>query len=217
MKFRYAFLVTALLMPLVGQEAKIMIVERRDTTRLKAAYDKFKAAQKEWEALKVEVAKSYVTEGGKTMEGWEKVEYSVDFRAMVPARGSNITAYYGWPSTNIITTNAIGHTTALTGVTQATADLAVDVNTDLTTKERGTLTIKGTADNPGWISAESGDLTISSSQDGTLHIQGGEHKGAASLTVVGAPGKLEGESGDLKITSLPDGRLLLKGGMKERQ
>lgn len=70
---------------LFGQDAKIIIVERGDTYELKQAYAKFKAARDHWEKVKTDVAKRYTVENGKTMEGWDRVEFSVDFRALVPA------------------------------------------------------------------------------------------------------------------------------------
>jgi len=59
-------LITLALCALVGaQEAKIMILERRDTDTLKSAYAEYKAAQKRWETAKYDVAKRYTTVDGE--------------------------------------------------------------------------------------------------------------------------------------------------------
>lgn len=127
------------------QDAKIIIVERHDTTSLKSAYAEYKAAQAKWEKVKTEVAKKYTTEKSdkvgcptpvngtceKTMDGWEKVEFSVDFRALVPQRtySSNITWAY---PLNAGTTSTLGLGTAVA------SDLAVSsdsIRADLKTKD----------------------------------------------------------------------------------
>lgn len=67
-----------------AQDAKIMILERQDTKTLSDAYRDYKAAQKKWEEVKDQVSKKYSYEAGKPMPGWEKIQFSADFRAMVP-------------------------------------------------------------------------------------------------------------------------------------
>lgn len=134
-KLALLVLVAALLSPLIGQEAKIIIVEKSDSQRLKRAYEKYKDAQAEWSAVKAEVAKSYTNDKGKTMDGWEKIQFSADFRAMVP--DSSQYAYRPPCGCSGITfTNSLpvsGLTTLATGIAPD-ADLAV--NQDLTVKAK---------------------------------------------------------------------------------
>lgn len=128
------------------QDAKIIIVERQDTRELKAAYADYKAAQAKWEKVKTEVAKKYTTETPavcthskdltceKIMDGWEKVEFSVDFRALVPQRqyAGTISENY-WPQ--VLTSSGTGIT--LTGNSNA-SDLTVSsdsIRSDLKTRE----------------------------------------------------------------------------------
>ena len=74
----------ATLSPCFAQEAKIMIVERSDSQKLAKAYREYKDALKRWEDVKIEVAKTYTQENGKAIAGWEKIQFSADFRALVP-------------------------------------------------------------------------------------------------------------------------------------
>ena len=88
MKLKITCIIAVLLMPIVAQEAKILIVEKADSQKLAKAYKDYKDAAKRWEDLKAEVAKQYTYESGKAMPGWEKVEFSADFRAIVPKTSS---------------------------------------------------------------------------------------------------------------------------------
>lgn len=132
---------------LFGQEARIIIIERGDTYELKQAYAEFKAARDHWEKVKTDVAKRYTTEKTdkagcskpvngmceKTMDGWDRVEFSVDFRALVPAHqySSSIT----WAPAG--TANwAIGSNSQPINASVNVGDLAVDgVRSDVTVKE----------------------------------------------------------------------------------
>jgi hypothetical protein len=67
-----------------AQDAKIMILDQSDTAKLSDAYKHYKEAQKEWEKLKTATAVKYTGEGKATLKGWEKVQFSADFRAVVP-------------------------------------------------------------------------------------------------------------------------------------
>lgn len=69
----------------MAQETKMILVEKPDSERLKVAYAEFLKASAKWELAKKEVAKGYVSYGGKPMKGWEDVSFSVDFRILVPA------------------------------------------------------------------------------------------------------------------------------------
>ncbi len=69
----------------MAQETKMVLVERPDSEKLKAAYAEYVRAYDKWTATKKEIAKSYVNYGGKPMKGWEDVSFSVDFRIIVPA------------------------------------------------------------------------------------------------------------------------------------
>lgn len=103
------------IMPAFGQEAKIMIVERADTAKLSRAYKDYREAAKRWEEVKAEVAKEYTVEGGKVMPGWDRVQFSADFRAMVPAgssfAGSGCVGWNGGWTMSTLTSPAIGSTT----------------------------------------------------------------------------------------------------------
>lgn len=143
---------------LFGQEARIIIIERGDTYELKQAYAEFKAARDHWEKVKTDVAKRYTTEKTdkagcskpvngmceKTMDGWDRVEFSVDFRALVPAHqySSSIT----WAPAG--TANwAIGSNSQSINASVNLGDLAVDgVRSDVTVKEPYE-TIKSTNEN----------------------------------------------------------------------
>lgn len=87
----------ATFVPMIGQEAKIMIVERSDSQKLAKSYHEYKDALARWEAVKVEVAKQYTNENGKPIAGWEKIQFSADFRAIVPetSQYSNHGCYWG--------------------------------------------------------------------------------------------------------------------------
>lgn len=141
-----------------AKDAKIIIVERSDTKELKAAYADYKAAQAKWEKVKTEVAKKYTVWGadgmsclkdtcGKVMDGWDKVEFSVDFRALVPQR-SYISSISGWnyPVNTFTNTSGGGGTigsvssgsTSSANMAWPSGDLTVSsdsVRSDLTTRE----------------------------------------------------------------------------------
>ena len=136
------------LLPAFAQEAKIMIVEKSDSQKLAKAYREFKEAQKAWEEAKTAVSKSYTTEKGKTLEGWEKVQFSADFRAMVPY--SSPYASSGWCNGGLILnsgsayTNSIPAVATIGGIGTVTSTMSPsefivnsDIKSDLTTKERG--------------------------------------------------------------------------------
>jgi hypothetical protein len=88
--------VVACLMPLVGQEAKVVVVEKSDSARLAKAYKNYQDALKEWERAKTEVADHYLnepctvpssyrlSESRCRRSGWENIQFSSDFRAIVP-------------------------------------------------------------------------------------------------------------------------------------
>jgi hypothetical protein len=134
-----------------GQEAKILIVDKSDSTRLADAYREYKASQKKWEALKKEVAAKYVPVepkvdakgkqiGNETVieAGWENPQFSGDFRAIVPAnsqyasRGCTmgyLTPNYWWgvnPSTPVSLTSS-----SIIGQTGANTFTAGDLSTNL--------------------------------------------------------------------------------------
>lgn len=119
-----------------AQEAKIMIVERPDSQRLSGAYRDYKDALRRWQEVKADVAKHYTQESGKTLPGWENIQFSADFRALVPK--SSQYAYNGYCygyGTTLTTTNATGTmSTAGAALLNGVSDL--DVITDLKTKEK---------------------------------------------------------------------------------
>jgi hypothetical protein len=100
-----------------GQEAKIMIVEKSDSMILSQAYADYKDAVKRWETVKAHVSERYVNQKGKPMPGWEKIQYSADFRAIVPNdsqyAGHGYVCGANWPYSNIMLTtgNAVGAST----------------------------------------------------------------------------------------------------------
>lgn len=69
----------------MAQQAKMMLVEKVDSDKLKAEYGEYLKAYEKWEKAKKDVAKGYVNYGGKPLKGWEEVSFSVDFRILVPA------------------------------------------------------------------------------------------------------------------------------------
>ncbi len=74
------------IVPIVkAQNAKMILVEKPDSEKLKTAYAEFVKAYDKWDAMKKSVAKGYVNSGGKPLKGWEGVSFSVDFRILVPA------------------------------------------------------------------------------------------------------------------------------------
>jgi hypothetical protein len=97
-------ILTGLVLSLGGQEAKIMIVEKTDSAKLSRAYKEYKDALKRWEDVKTEVSAQYTAEKGKPLAGWEKVQFSADFRAIVPTdsqyagRGYTCNSLLNWPS-----------------------------------------------------------------------------------------------------------------------
>lgn len=158
-------LLAAFLAPLIGQEAKIMILELPDSQRLAKAYREYKDAQAKWESVKTEVAKKYTFETVPTgitwqatkeqaIAGWEKVQFSADFRAIVPESspyagqttgrlslvGSGTTTTFAIPATT--STNLLGRAAG------TISDLDVDhgptippdpwdgVRSDLTVREK---------------------------------------------------------------------------------
>lgn len=126
-----------------AQEAKIMIVEKSDSQKLAQSYREYKDALKQWESTKAEVAKHYTSEHGKTLEGWEKIQFSADFRAIVPDSSQYASRYpsCGWGFT---TTSAPAITTTGNGtnaiLSMSDGDLrwsSTDgVASDLTVKEK---------------------------------------------------------------------------------
>jgi len=107
-----------------GQDAKIMIVEQSDSQKLSKAYKEYKDALKHWDDIKSEVAKTYTTEGNgkdtKTIAGWEKIQFSADFRAIVPDSSQYASHYTcgGWGNislTNATTTGSPASTLSLAG------------------------------------------------------------------------------------------------------
>lgn len=101
-----------------AQEAKIMIVEKPDSQRLARAYREYQDALKHWEEVKGAVAKQYTTQDGKVVAGWEKVQFSADFRAIVP-ESSQYAGRACWGYGASILTNT-SSTTPLTGLTTGT-------------------------------------------------------------------------------------------------
>lgn len=116
----------ALILPLVGQEAKIMIVEKSDSQRLVKAYREYQDALKRWNEVKVDVAWQYTKVDGKTIEGWEKVQFSADFRALVPEYSQYATGR-GW--TTLSNTNSW---VPVTGTLPSSAVLSWDATGNLT-------------------------------------------------------------------------------------
>jgi hypothetical protein len=150
-----------------AQDAKIMIVERADSQRLAKAYREYKDAQKHWEEVKTEIADSYTHENGPghpALPGWEKVQFSADFRAIVPdfsqyAASSSRTyycpAYYYPPywynngisipatttnngTTEILTGSALGQTPSSVTIQGSIGSVPLPdgVNADLIVKEK---------------------------------------------------------------------------------
>lgn len=138
---------------LLGQDAKIIIVERHDTQSLKSAYADYKAAQAKWEKVKNEVAKKYTVESGKTLEGWDKVEFSVDFRALVPQR---VFTSNNWFTPSVLTTNAVSSGT-ITGTSDAVRS-SDSVRSDLSVSEP--ITQITTGDHSPNVVSSGGDLVI---------------------------------------------------------
>jgi hypothetical protein len=115
-----------------AQEARIMILDRHDTDQLKTAYADYKAAQKRWDSVKADVSKRYTTADGKVMPGWEKVQYSADFRAVVPTQSAYAT--YSYPCWYGTTSSGAATTSILPISAASSSDL--DVLGDLTVKEK---------------------------------------------------------------------------------
>ena len=109
-----------------SQEAKIMIVEKPDSARLLRAYREYKDAAAQWEKLKIEMAAQYTNEKGKPMAGWEKVQFSADFRAIVPDSSP-------YASHNAIQLTPCGIWTPVNS--NSTAD-TVEINGDLIVHEK---------------------------------------------------------------------------------
>ena len=135
------------------QEARIMIVEKSDSTRLSSAYRDYQDAKARWESVKSDVAKKYTNpDGKKVIEGWEKVQFSADFRALVPESSqfaSRTNCLYSLSNGTIFTGSGTIATTAVNAGGYITGDVAAQttmfpddlrVNSDgvaagLTTKE----------------------------------------------------------------------------------
>lgn len=81
---RKALLLLTLSWRLFGQDAKLMILEKQDTKQLRSAWQDYQAAKTRWESTKTEIALKYTVVDGKTLDGWDQVKFSVDFRAVVP-------------------------------------------------------------------------------------------------------------------------------------
>jgi len=135
MKTLILIAVVALLTPLVGQEAKIMIVEKTDSQRLSRAYERYKQAKAEWEEAKSSVAKLYTTEKGKTIEGWEKVQFSADFRAIVP-ESSQYAGGSVWSGRNCWLTGVTSTSSVPLSYSNGTTTLDASVDPDLVVKEK---------------------------------------------------------------------------------
>lgn len=134
-----------------AQEARIMIVEKQDSEHLNSAYKDYQAAKKRWEDVKSYVAKKYTApDGSKVIEGWEKVQFSADFRAIVPESSQFATTHTGclygwnsWPSTNTVatglsTSNSVLQSNGTAAAWVDPSELKVNgdgVATELTTKE----------------------------------------------------------------------------------
>ena len=125
-----------------AQDAKLLIVEKPDSVRALKAYADYKAAIKRlddekaqvtaaWDKVKAAVAAPYVNEAGKIRVGWEKIQFSVDFRAIVPEEtkymGSGLIwnggTYPCWSTGNIVNTSG----TAATIPASTSGDLSVDL------------------------------------------------------------------------------------------
>lgn len=121
----------------ISQEAKIMIVERSDSAKLSAAYKDYKEAQSRWESVKTEVAKRYTMDGKKTLDGWEKVQFSADFRALVPETSQYASRLVNncWQNTGI----SFSGSSSTANIAATTSDYAVNstegIATGLVTKE----------------------------------------------------------------------------------
>lgn len=127
--------------PAFAQEAKIMIVEKPDSQKLQRAYQDYKDALKHWEESKAQVAKQYTQSSGKTIEGWEKVQFSADFRAIVP-ESSQYAGRSNWCygggitlTSNVPAVGSINYPdTTIYGGLSPLGDLSVNQN--LTVKEK---------------------------------------------------------------------------------
>lgn len=117
-----------------AQEAKIMIVEKPDSQKLQRAYQDYKDALKHWEESKAQIAKQYTQSGGKTIEGWEKVQFSADFRAIVPESSQYAGRGYCWGGGISLTNTSVPAVGTTSWNFPAIADLSV--NPDLTVKEK---------------------------------------------------------------------------------
>ncbi len=142
--FKLIAIATAILVPVMGQDAKIMIVEKADSQKLARAYREYKDAQKRWEELKTSVAKQYTHVDGKAQDGWDKVQFSADFRAIVPetseyASKNRICSTWGYgfypSSSSTLTSNAVtntnGTSTTLLGTLPMPAATASDLHVSL--------------------------------------------------------------------------------------
>lgn len=84
MKKIILFILIALFSIGVGaQDAKVKYLSTSDASEAKAAYEKFVAARKEWEAVQARVKRIYVTPD----ISWPgDFEFSTDFKVIVPAQ-----------------------------------------------------------------------------------------------------------------------------------
>ena len=137
----------------IAQEARIIIVDQSDSKELSAAYHEYKAARARWEALKKDKAAAYTTEpkldkngkqiGKETQKipGWEEVQFSADFRAIVPAnsqyagRGNCVYGSnwgYAYPSNGTFAVNTSG---TLGAIATTGPDFAVGNNSFIDQKD----------------------------------------------------------------------------------
>lgn len=144
-----------------AQEAHIIIVDQADSKELSTAYHEYKAAQARWEALKNEKAAHYTTEPkldkqgkqvGKetqTMPGWEQVQFSADFRALVPANSqyAGRSCLYGYNGTiwnpSSSGTYAVGTSTTYPTMGAITTSGAMSFGSDLVVDQNGANGWKG--------------------------------------------------------------------------
>lgn len=113
-----------------------MIVEKPDSQKLARAYREYKDALKHWEDIKAEVAKQYTSDNGKVIVGWDKIQFSADFRAIVPD-----TSQFAWRGGSGWAGNCLTNVTSMipaSSVNVSGSDLVYDssIVSDLTVKEK---------------------------------------------------------------------------------
>lgn len=92
------FMIVMLTAFAAAQDAKMMLVEPVDATELKTAWKVYQEearkaelalenARKKWDTAKLGVARKYtlLPDNKTVLKGWEKIEFSVDFRIIVPS------------------------------------------------------------------------------------------------------------------------------------